>query len=129
MKRREFLFRTFLTGLASVAGGSLLLTSRAEARTYMTPGEAAKLFWGTQKLTPVSLKLTREQKKLIRERSGISVLVLKCLYGKLKAEVGLFLMPLLVSMNSLIMQQLLSLTVRLKQLKYSSIVRIWGCRC
>ena len=74
MKRREFLFRTFLTGLASVAGGSLLLTSRAEARTYMTPGEAAKLFWGTQKLTPVSLKLTREQKNLIKERSGISVL-------------------------------------------------------
>lgn len=74
MKRREFLFRTFLTSLASVAGGSLLLTSRAEARTYMTPGEAAKLFWGTQKLTPVSLKLTREQKNLIKERSGISVL-------------------------------------------------------
>ena len=73
MKRREFLFRTLLTGLASVAGGSLLLTSRAEARTYMTPVKLPNYF-GAPKTHPISLKLTREQKKLVKKRSGISVL-------------------------------------------------------
>jgi len=39
----------------------------------MTPGEAAKLFWGGQKLSPVSLILTRKQRADIKEASGLAV--------------------------------------------------------
>ena len=72
MDRRTF-SRSILTGLASVAGGFMLLVPPSEARVYMTPGEAAKLFWGNQKLIPISLKLSRQQRKDIKEASGVAV--------------------------------------------------------
>ena len=39
----------------------------------MTPGEAAKLFWGNQKLFPISLTLTRKQRADIKAASGLAV--------------------------------------------------------
>ena len=72
MDRRTF-SRSVLTGLASVAGGFMLLVPPSEARVYMTPGEAAKLFWGSQKLVPISLTLTRKQRNEIKEASGVAV--------------------------------------------------------
>ena len=51
----------------------MLLVPPSEARVYMTPGEAAKLFWGGQKLSPVSLILTRKQRADIKEASGLAV--------------------------------------------------------
>ncbi len=71
MKRRAF-NKSFLTGLASM-GGFMLMNPDAEARVYMTPGEAAKLFWGSQKLTPVSVTVTSAQRKQIKKASGIKV--------------------------------------------------------
>ena len=72
MDRRTF-HRSLLTGLASVAGGFMLLVPPSEARVYMTPGEAAKLFWGNQKLTPISVTLSRKQRRQIKEASGVAV--------------------------------------------------------
>ena len=71
MDRRAF-SRSVLTGLVSV-GGFMLLVPSTEARVYMTPSEAKKLFWGDETVTPISLTLTKKQRDDIKAASGISV--------------------------------------------------------
>ena len=95
----------------------------------MTPGEAAKLFWGTQKLTPVSLKLTREQKNLIKERSGISVLGSQMFIWKTESG-GWFVLDAVIGKHEFIdYAAALEPDGTVKAIEILVYREIWGCRC
>ena len=70
ISRRDF--SKILGALTLLSSGSLISTG-AQAKTYLTIEQAQKLLWGDTPLTPKSVELSKEQMKAIKKASDVRV--------------------------------------------------------